>query len=60
MRLRTAMFGHYRNGQWLRFQCDPHDGFREEWLPGMTERQKELLRMTNGVDHRHGADFYER
>ena len=58
--LRAAMFGHYRNGVWLRFQCDPHDGFREEWLPGMTTRQKELLRMTNGVDHRHGADFYER
>lgn len=58
--LRTAMFGHYRNSHWLRFQCDPHDGFREEWLKDMTTRQKELLRMTNGVDHRHGADFYER
>lgn len=58
--LRTAMFGHYRNSQWMRFQCDPHDGFREEWLAGMTERQKQLLRMTDGVDHRHGADFYER
>lgn len=58
--LRTAMFGHYRNGEWLRFQCDPHDGFKTEWLEGMTLRQKELLRMTNGVDHRHGADFYER
>ncbi len=58
--LRAAMFGHYRHGQWLRFQCDPHDGFKEEWLGGMTKRQKELLRMTNGIDHRHGADFYER
>ena len=58
--MRAAMFGHYRNGHWLRFQCDPHDGFREEWLPGMTSRQRELLRMTNGIDHRHGADFYER
>ncbi len=57
---RTAMFGHYRNGEWLRFQCDPHDGFKEEWLIDMTTRQKELLRMTNGIDHRHGADFYER
>ena len=54
------MFGHYRNGEWMRFQCDPHDGFREEWLAGMSPRQKELLRMTAGVDHRHGADFYER
>ena len=58
--LRTAMFGHYRNSHWMRFQCDPHHGFREEWLADMTERQKELLRMTSGVDHRHGADFYER
>ena len=58
--LRTAMFGHYRNGEWLRFQCDPHDGFKSEWLAQMTTRQKELLRMTNGIDHRHGADFYER
>jgi hypothetical protein len=58
--LRAAMFGHYRHSHWLRFQCDPHDGFKEEWLAGMTSRQKELLRMTNGIDHRHGADFYER
>lgn len=58
--LRTAMFGHYRHSHWMRFQCDPHDGFRDEWLPGMTTRQKELLRMISGVDHRHGADFYER
>lgn len=58
--LRTAMFGHYRNGHWLRFQCDPHDGFQQAWLTDMTQRQKELLRMTNGIDHRHGADFYER
>lgn len=58
--LRTAMFGHYRNGEWLRFQCDPHDGFKTQWLAQMTTRQKELLRMMNGVDHRHGADFYER
>ncbi|MCY4142503.1 MAG: phytanoyl-CoA dioxygenase family protein [Gammaproteobacteria bacterium] len=58
--LRSAMFGHYRNSHWMRFQCDPHDGFREEWLSSMTTRQKELLRMTAGVDHKHGADFYER
>ena len=58
--LRTAMFGHYRNSHWMRFQCDPHDGFCEEWLEDMTTRQKELLRMTAGVNHRHGADFYER
>ena len=58
--LRTAMFGHYRDGEWLRFQCDPHDGFREEWLADMTDKQKQLLRMNNGIDHRHGADFYER
>ena len=28
---RAAMFGHYRYGQWMRFQCDPHDGFPEQW-----------------------------
>ena len=57
---RAAMFGHYRYAQWLRFQCDPHDGFNAEWLPQLTRRQRELLRMVNGVDGRHGADFYER
>lgn len=57
---RYAMFGHYRFGQWFRFQCDPHHEFQPEWFDLLTERQKELMRMTNGLGERHGADFYER
>jgi len=57
---RAAMFGHYRFGQWMRFQCDPHDQFPETWWARLTDRQKELLRMQRGVTGKHGADFYER
>ncbi|HIG38996.1 MAG TPA: hypothetical protein EYQ14_00390 [Gammaproteobacteria bacterium] len=57
---RHAMFGHYRYGQWMRFQCDPHDQFPEEWHSVLSDRQKALLRMTTGTNGRHGADFYER
>jgi ectoine hydroxylase-related dioxygenase (phytanoyl-CoA dioxygenase family) len=57
---RIALFGHYRYGQWMRFQCDPHDQFSHDWHALLTERQQQLLRMTHGVDGRHGADFYER
>ena len=57
---RAAMFGHYRYGQWMRFQCDPHDEFPQEWLDQLSDRQKQLLRMTEGVTGKHGADFYER
>ena len=57
---RVSLFGHYRYGAWLRFQCDPHEEFQPEWLDAMTDRQKSLLRMTQGINPRHGADFYER
>ena len=57
---RVALFGHYRFGQWMRFQCDPHDQFPTEWLDLLSERQRQLLRMTDGLSSRHGADFYER
>jgi ectoine hydroxylase-related dioxygenase (phytanoyl-CoA dioxygenase family) len=57
---RVAMFAHYRYGKWMRFQCDPHDEFPEEWFEQLNDRQKQLLRMTNGVTGKHGADFYER
>ena len=57
---RAALFGHYRYGQWLRFQCDPHDRFPQEFFEMLNERQRQLLRMTGGVTGRHGADFYER
>ena len=56
---RAALFGHYRFAQWLRFQCDPHDQFDPAWLPLLSDRQKELIRMTDGVTGKHGADFYE-
>ena len=57
---RAAIFGHYRYGQWMRFQCDPHDQFSPPWLEQLSHRQKRLLRMTQGVTGKHGADFYER
>jgi len=57
---RAAMFGHYRFGDWMRFQCDPHDQFPEAWWELLSLRQKQLLRMTQGVTGKHGADFYER
>ena len=57
---RYAMFGHYRIGSWMRFQCDPHHEFQPEWFDQLTPRQKELMRMTEGLGTRHGADFYER
>ncbi len=59
-RNRHALFGHYRYGEWFRFQCDPHHEFPEQWLALLTDRQKELLRMQHGLSHQLGADFYER
>jgi ectoine hydroxylase-related dioxygenase (phytanoyl-CoA dioxygenase family) len=56
---RHALFGHYRIGTWMRFQFDPHHGFPEEWLSRLTTRQKQLLRMENGLGTPHGADAYE-
>ena len=58
-RARHAIFGHYRNGNWMRFQCDPHDQFKPEWLDLLTDRQKRFLRMENGVGSKIAADIYE-
>ena len=58
--VRHALFGHYRNGSWMRFQCDPHHRFKTEWLDLLTDRQKQLLRMENGIGVKNAADFYER
>ena len=44
---RHALFGHYRKHMLL-FQLDPHDGFPKEWFGNLTQRQKELMRMTHG------------
>ncbi len=57
---RAALFGHYRFAHWLRFQCDPHDRFDPAWLPMLSDRQKTLMRMIDGLTGQHGADFYER
>lgn len=57
---RYALFGHYRVGPWTRFQCDPHYRFPEPLFELLNDRQKQLLRMQNGLGRPHGADFYER
>ena len=56
-RARHAIFGHYRNGNWVRFQCDPHDDLSLNGL--LTDCQKRLLRMENGVGSKIAADIYE-
>ena len=56
---RHALFGHYRKDV-LMFQVDPHDGFDENWLPNLSERQKELLRMTHGLNAPHASDQHMR
>ena len=56
---RHALFGHYRKNA-LIFQIDPHDGFNETWLPDLTSRQRELLRLENGLGARHAADSHLR
>jgi len=56
---RHALFGHYRAAPWSRFQCDPHHHFPESFYEKLNDRQKNLLRMDNGVGVPHGADFYE-
>ena len=56
---RHALFGHYRKHMCV-FQVDPHDGFPPEWFDGLTERQKQLMRMTNGLQSAHAADFHFR
>jgi len=58
-RNRHALFGHYRK-RMLVFQVDPHDGFPEEWFGQLTERQKQLMRMNNGLDAKHAADSHLR
>jgi len=56
---RHALFGHYRK-QMCVFQVDPHDGFPAEWFDGLTERQKQLMRMNNGLKSAHAADAHFR
>jgi hypothetical protein len=56
---RHAIFGHYRIGPMMRFQYDPHQNFPAEWLELLTDKQKQLMRMQDGVGKPHGADEYE-
>ncbi len=56
---RHALFGHYRKNA-LMFQVDPHDHFNAEWLDQLSDRQRELLRMTNGVGTPHASDQHLR
>ena len=56
---RHALFGHYRKRMCV-FQVDPHDDFPPEWFDGLTDRQKQLMRMTKGLNTRHAADFHFR
>jgi ectoine hydroxylase-related dioxygenase (phytanoyl-CoA dioxygenase family) len=58
-RNRHALFGHYRKSMCV-FQCDPHDGFPAEWFDRLTDRQKQLMRMTNGIGAPHAADAHFR
>jgi len=57
---RHALFGHYRVGPMMRFQCDPHYLFPEDNFKLLNKRQKALLRMTEGLNVPHGADYYEK
>ena len=54
-RNRHAVFGHYRKNM-LVFQVDPHDGFPPEWYEGLSERQRQLLRMKKGPGAPRAAD----
>ncbi|AWT59554.1 MAG: hypothetical protein DF168_00744 [Candidatus Moanabacter tarae] len=56
---RHALFGHYRK-QMCIFQIDPHDNFPREWFENLTTRQKQLLRMTNGLGAPHASDNHLR
>ncbi len=56
---RHALFGHYRKRMCV-FQVDPHDEFPPEWFDDLTDRQKQLMRMTKGLNTRHAADFHFR
>lgn len=58
-RNRHAMFGHYRKNA-LMFQVDPHDNFPETWLDHLSPRQKQLMRLENGVGAPHASDAHLR
>lgn len=55
---RRAVFGHYRLDAWMRFQTDPQLYVGADQWSRMSERQRELLRMTHGPDQKNAADYY--
>lgn len=55
---RRAVFGHYRLDAWMRFQTDPAMYVGEDQWQRMSERQRELLRMTFGHGQQNAADYY--
>lgn len=55
---RRAIFGHYRVGPWMRFQTDPALYIDEARWHAMSDRQRELLRMTHGTAQKNSADYY--
>jgi ectoine hydroxylase-related dioxygenase (phytanoyl-CoA dioxygenase family) len=57
-RVRRAVFAHYRIGHWMRFAVDPVRHITPERWVGLTERQRRLLRMEQGVDQPTAADYY--
>ena len=52
---RYAVFAHYRKSM-LMFQLDLHDNFPDEWFEQLNPRQRELLRMQQGLRALHAAD----
>ena len=52
---RYAVFALYRKSM-LMFQLDPHDNFPVEWFEKLNARQRELLRMQQGLGSLHSAD----
>ena len=52
---RYAVFAHYRKSM-LMFQLDPHDDFPAAWYDRLNPRQRQLLRMQQGLGARHAAD----
>ena len=54
---RHALFGHYRK-RMLVFQNDPHDDYPEKWFERLPERQRQLMRMKNGLGAKHAADSH--
>ena len=56
---RHALFGHYRKNA-LMFQVDPHDDFNPAWFDQLSPRQRDLLRMNNGVGTPHASDYHLR